>query len=224
LICPIKIIQKFLILSVLFLTIDSCSTAPVPLQDQNALDTAKIELPDTIFPSRSLKEKIEPILKKDGFRWSDPRYSLGKHLIKGDEVFWFDQKQKWHITRYYALLFPTQYSINSYMVNSARDIHKLGKTKTTSLPTCLFTRPAFTFRHYSDVSFPTFLADGLLMGTVDLFISPISYLSCSFLDDNKRSIQKIIKKDDPASEKHLEKELQKGNPIPTYSTTPAWVE
>ncbi|MDA8059703.1 MAG: hypothetical protein M0Z37_05070 [Nitrospiraceae bacterium] len=221
---PIKVIKKFLALSALLLSIASCNTAPVPLEKQNALDTAQIDLPDTVFPSRKAEAQIEPILKKDGFSWTDPRYSLGKHLVKGNELFWFDQNQNWHITRYSALLRPNKYSINRYMVNSARDVHKLGRTTTTSLATCIFARPAFTFRHYGDVSFPTFLADGLLMGTVDLFLSPVSYLSCSLLDSNKRSVQKVIKKNDRAAEDRLRREIQKGNPIPTYSTTPAWVE
>ncbi len=216
--------KKILTIPGLLLIMASCTTAPVPLKSQNALDTAKIELPDTVFPSRKLELSMEPILKKDGFTWTDPRYSLGKHLIKGNEIFWFDQNQKWHITRYSAKLFANQYTINRYMVNSARDVHQLGKTKTTSLATCIFTRPAFTFRHFSDVSFPTFFTDGLLMGTIDLFLSPVSYLSCSLLDNNKRTVQAIIQKNDPEAEERLRKALQKGNPIPTNSTTPAWVE
>ena len=217
----ITVIRKFLASSALFLTIASCSTAPVPLKDQSALDAAKIELPDTVFPSPELASQMEPVLKKDGFSWSDPRYTIGKHLIKGDEVFWFDQNQKWHITRYTARFFPTEYTINRYMVNSARDVHKLGNTQTTSIATCVFDRPAFTFRHYSDVSLPTFFTDGLLMGTVDLFLSPISYLSCTLLDHNKRSIQAVTKQNDPEAEKRLRETLQKGNPIPTNSTGPA---
>lgn len=224
LIGSMTIMRKALILSCVFLPIASCTTAPVPLKSQNALDTAKIDLPNTVFPSRKIESQMEPLLRKEGFTWSDPRYSLGKHFIKGDEIFWFDQKEQWHITRYSARFFPTQYKINRYMVNSARDVHKLGKTKTTSMATCVFTRPAFTFRHYSDVSLPTFLSDGLLMGIVDLFLSPVSYLSCNLLDSGKKSIQSVLKEDDQNSEDQLKRALQKGNPIPTNSTTPAWVE
>ena len=64
---PIKVIKKFLALSALLLSIASCNTAPVPLEKQNALDTAQIDLPDTVFPSRKAEAQIEPILKKDGF-------------------------------------------------------------------------------------------------------------------------------------------------------------
>jgi hypothetical protein len=220
----ITVIRNFFIISALFLIIASCTTAPVPLKNQSALDAGKIELPDTVFPSSILESQMEPVLKKEGFAWSDPRYTIGKHLLKGDEVFWFDQNQKWHITRYTARLFPNEYTINRYMVNSARDVHQLGKTRTTSISTCVFARPAFTFRHYHDVSLPTFVADGLLMGTIDLFLSPVSYISCTLLDSNKRSIQTITKQNDPEAEERLRKALQKGNPIPTNSTTPAWVE
>ncbi len=204
--------------------LSGCTTVSVPLEKQSALDFAGIKLPDTIFPSKESKTRIAPLLIKEGFHWTDPRYSLGKHLVRGNELFWYDRDQHWHITRYTATFQKGRYKINRYYVNSAHDVHKMNRTTTTSLATCIFTRPAFTFRYHREVSTPTLLTDGLLTGGIDLFLSPVFYLTCTFLDSTPETVREVREKDDIPAEKWLQNALQKGNPIPTNSTTPAWVE
>ena len=108
--------------SALMLTVASCQTAPVPLKNQEVLDRTDLTLPDTFLPGTPDHPRMVRVLQSMGFAWNDPRYTLGRHLIRRNEVAWFDREGTLHITRYTGHFKESGYRIRRYVPSQSGDL------------------------------------------------------------------------------------------------------
>lgn len=224
-----------LVLFFSFLALTGCYTAHVPLDNQQSLDRVGLVLPDTHFSSPETEKTILSALKKRGFHWNNPRYSLGHHLISGDRLVFVSPDGRIAILRYTARFQDSGFRVNRYQLTRAGDLMQRGTTVTKGLLGCIYNRPGTTFGSYRKVSFPTVLADGLLAGAINTFLFPVLTTWCEAVDRLPLSYRSLfVTKDDRLSRllNNLVKKnsgtpsgaSQNGKPIPKKVTTPASVE
>lgn len=214
----------------LFPLFAGCKSAPVPLSDQETLDLTRIVLPDTLLPGSPDHTRMVHILESMGFHWNNPHFTLGRHLIRGNEVAWFDSGGILHITRYIGIFQGNGYRINRYFPSTAGDLEHRGTHIRPGLFLCLFDRPAEAVHYHRSLSSMALLAEVAMGGTIDTAILPISFPFCLLSDRRPERFLRSEKTDDEESLKqalgrysHLTQN-QKGKPIPTYVTAPASVE
>lgn len=218
-----------------FLSLSGCYTASIPLNNQQALDQTGLVLPDTYFPSRNMERTLLPILRKHGFHWNNPRYSLGHHLISGNRLVLVSTDGRITVLRYFARFHDSGFLINRYRVTRSGDLVQRGNTVAKGLLDCIYNRPGTVFGSYRKVSFPTVLADGLFVGAVNTFLFPVLTTWCETVDRLPLSYHSLsVTRDDNLSRllNNLREQAgsahsptgQNGKPIPTKVTTPASVE
>lgn len=216
-----------------FFLLSGCSSAPVPLSDQPVLDQAGIAIPDT-FPEGSRPQpRMIRLLEKEGFQWNDSRFTLGHHLMKGNEVAWFDRLGNLHITRYTGVFRASGYKIRRYVPSDSGDLEHRGSHVRSSLLLCLFDRPAEALRHHKRLSTVVLVPEVAVGGAIDLVIIPVTIPLCLLSDrlpekflkpeseEDRDAVSRILQK---FREPGRSRRDQKGNPIPTKVTAPASVE
>ncbi len=155
-----------------------CYTVQVPLNDQGALDRVGLVLPDTRFPSGSMERTLVPLLESRGFRWNDPRYSLGHHMIRGNRLVLVMPDGTVEVRRYVARFRDSGFRITHFQPTPSGDLGKNGDSVTPSLFHCLYNRPAAAFEDHAHVSFATLLADGVFTGGIDTALFPFTIVLC----------------------------------------------
>lgn len=212
----------------MILLLSSCQSAPVPLSDQSVLDRTGLRLPDTYPPGSPEHPRMVQILQSMGFSWNNPRFTIGHHLFRENEVAWFDRAGNLHITRYTGLFRETGYKIRRYVPSSSGDLEHRGSHIRGSLLLCLFDRPASALDWHRQISSVDLLAEMAVGAPIDLLVTPVTLPLCLFSD---RQPAAFIRAEEEPDDKTVQKVrdryrrmAQKGNPIPTYVTAPASVE
>ena len=213
-----------------FFLLSACSEAPVPLSDQKAVDLAGIRLPDTYPEGVPIHPRIVRVLRSRGFRWNNPRFTMGHHLDRENESAWFDRQGTLHITRYIGQFRETGYRIWRYVPSTPGDLEHRGTHIRPSIFLCLFNRPAEAARYHDRLNTMDLLTEVSLGVPVDLLLVPATLPICllgdrlpkSFLktdtDEDRREIARV------QEAARQEASPQKGKPIPTKVTAPASVE
>jgi len=219
---------SLLVLLLVFLA--GCSTAPLPLSDQESLDMARLALPDTYPTGTSRRPRMEQVLKSLGFHWNNPRFTLGHHLIRENEIAWFDRQGTLHITRYTGIFRQDGYRSRRYVPSQSGDLEHRGSHVRPGLFSCLYDRPAEAIHYHRSLSSMALLAETAAGGAIDTMILPVSLPLCLFSD---RRPDKFLRTETETDHAVLSRALrrysrlsgaQNGNPIPTNVTAPAWVE
>ncbi len=164
------------------LLLSSCQSAPVPISDQTVLDRARIRLPETLPPGSPEHPRMVRILRTMGFKWNDPRFTLGHYLYRKNEVAWFDKDGELHVTRYTGLFRETGYRIRRYVPSPSGDLEHRGDAVRGGLLRCLFNRPASALHWHRQVSSVDLLAEMGVGAPIDLLILPVSLPVCLFSD------------------------------------------
>ncbi len=213
---------------VILVLLSSCHSAPVPLSDQSVLDRASLQLPDTFPPGSEKHSRMVRVLQSIGFSWNNPRFTLGHHLTRGNEVAWFDRSGRLHVTRYTGVFRETGYRIRRYVPSPSGDLEHRGYHLRGSLLLCLFNRPASALHWHKQISSVDLLAELAVGAPIDILVTPASLPLCLFSDRQPSKFLHVVKEpDDKTVRKAREiyqRMGQKGNPIPTYVTAPASVE
>lgn len=155
-----------------------CYTVQVPLNDQGALDRVGLVLPDTRFSSEKMERTLVPLLESKGFRWNDPRYSLGHHMIHGNRLVLVMPDGTVEVRRYVARFRDSGFRVTHYQSTPSGDLGKNGSLVTPSLFQCLYNRPDAAFAEHAHVSFATLLADGVFTGGIDTALVPFTIVLC----------------------------------------------
>ncbi|MHB8368352.1 MAG: hypothetical protein ACYDBP_01525 [Leptospirales bacterium] len=216
------------------LCIASCRTAPVPVNDQQVLDLARLSLPDTypqslagegLFPRHP---RTEAALRSMGFSWNDPRFTAGHRLIRDDEVAWFDREGRLHVTRYTGIFQAAGYRIRRYFPSESGDLEHRGWHIRSNILLCLYDRPASALRFHHYLSGVSLTIETLISGPIDTLILPFTIPLCILSDRLPSTFSKAQPHEDSATARKARRRArklpQKGNPIPTKVTAPASVE
>ncbi len=164
------------------LLLSSCQSAPVPISDQTVLDRALIRLPETLPQGGPEHPRMVRVLRTMGFEWNDPRFTLGHHLYRENEVAWFDKKGALHVTRYTGFFRETGYRIRRYVPSPSGDLEHRGDAVRGGLLRCLFNRPASALHWHRQISSVDLLAEMVVGAPIDLLILPASIPLCFFSD------------------------------------------
>lgn len=222
-------------LLVLLPIIGGCYTVQIPLDDQGALDRVGLVLPDTRFPSKGMEATLVPILESKGFRWNDPRYSLGHHMIRKNELVMVMPDGTLEVRQYIARFRDSGFRVTHYVPTQTGDLGKKGTFVTPSLLQCLYNRSATAFTNHKRVSFATLLVDGVVTGGIDTILVPFTAPLCETVDRRPLSYSSLEVTRDASLSRLLneawgktrpapERADQNGKPRPTNETTPASVE
>ncbi len=197
----------------------SCETAPVPLSDQEVLDRTNIHLPDTYPPGSPEHPRMVQALQSMGFAWNDPRFTMGRHLMRKNEVAWFDSGGTLHVTRYTGIFKETGYQIRRYVPSPSGDLEHRGQHVRPGLMLCMFDRPANAIHWHKEISAVDLLAEMAIGAPIDLLVTPFSFPLCLFSDRMPSTYLRAVGESDEGAVKdalrRYKERLQKGKPIPT---------